>query len=272
MLHAIAQGKSKLYRRYLGHRDGAETHVSEEDEITSTILGPLCLLDASDVAKFWRKVLQPTHQSAFLIDEDPFSAKVSLWPTRTVSGASRSRIEPDLLIELTWKGTREGETERKRILLCELKWRAPLSGENQLMRQWTKFLSPEERTDALHIFLGLDIAAGISALERKNVWGEAPQHRLVLMSWLEVRDSLKRIEGEATPLGRWAELSNRFLERLQVRQFRGIHAIEHEHLLHATTANNPIFWQPPVFKGLARFFPPSTKSLSGFQTIFFERR
>ena len=271
MLHAIVQGKSKIYRRYLGHRDGAEVHVSEEDEITSTILGPLCLLDPSDVASFWREVLKPTHQKDFLIDEKPITAKVSLWPSRWVSDSSRSRVEPDLLIELSWKGESEGDPDRKRMLLCELKWRANLSGDDQLKLQWTKFLCQKERDDAIHIFLGLELSAGISAFERDKVWGDAPEHRLVLLSWLGVRHSLKCIRNETTPLGRWADLSDRFLERLQVRQFRGFHSIEPVPSLPQVLTEQPIFWRPSTFNGLMSRIPPTTVPLSNLQPIFFER-
>lgn len=57
MLHAINQGKGKIYKRYLGHRDGTEKRVYEEDEITALLLGPLALLPEKESAAFWHYLL-----------------------------------------------------------------------------------------------------------------------------------------------------------------------------------------------------------------------
>jgi hypothetical protein len=59
MLHATARrGKSTLYKRYLGHREKGELHVHGEDEITSTVIGPLDFLLPSEVHYFWNNVLK----------------------------------------------------------------------------------------------------------------------------------------------------------------------------------------------------------------------
>ena len=69
MLHATFKGKGKLYTRYLGHRDGEERKVHEEDEITSTVLGPLDFMAPADVHRFWQCVLVAAGHAEFLPNE-----------------------------------------------------------------------------------------------------------------------------------------------------------------------------------------------------------
>lgn len=59
MLHAFSHKKSRLYQRYLGHRDEtSERRVTEEDEITSLMMGPLAFLSPAAITAFWIAVVR----------------------------------------------------------------------------------------------------------------------------------------------------------------------------------------------------------------------
>jgi hypothetical protein len=245
MLHALKHRKTRFHLRYLGHREVGEPRVCEEDEITSTILGPLALLDPREIGRFWRDVLQSTPHSGFLPAGDPVDAQLQFWESRSCRRASIfGRIEPDLFVELDWG------SGQKRWLLVELKWRAALSGDDQLKRQWCDFLSDEEREDALHLFLAPEISTGLAAQEHSDVWGPSEGSRLVLLSWLTVRGTLKRLKSEPAAVGRWASLADNFLECLRIRSFQGFRSLSLSDELKRAARSRRIFWNRYAVKGL----------------------
>lgn len=146
MLHAIEKSKTRISRRYLGYRDGIELRVSEEDEITSTVLGPLDFLTAAENHRFWQRLLASVKHANFLPPSQPSNVEFGFWERRIANDASGT-IEPDAIVRMCWP---DGST---RTLLIELKWRAPLSGEDQLHRQWLQYLTEMERQTALHLLL-----------------------------------------------------------------------------------------------------------------------
>ena len=98
MLHAITHNKSRVYQRYLGHREPGEKRVSEEDEITALIMGPLAFLPASAIGAFWMALVKKGKPEAF--PEGPVAqAEMRFWPRK-------NRIEPDMLVELWWGAER----------------------------------------------------------------------------------------------------------------------------------------------------------------------
>jgi hypothetical protein len=219
MLHATAKNKSTLYRRYFGERDGDERKVYEEDEITSTIFGPLDFLCASDAHRFWLRVLESEGQPLFLPVASPQKISVAMWPRDSATDNGNS-IEPDMVITMEWA---DGDF---RILLIELKWRAPLSGSDQLHRQWLHYLDDEQRAHALHIFIAREISAGAQALNNEeaggNVWiTKRNESRIVLLPWLRIRAVLDDFSKEDSALGRWAKLADQFLDRIQIGKFSG---------------------------------------------------
>jgi hypothetical protein len=242
MLHAIANSKSMLYKRYLGERQGQaqEGKVSEEDEITSTILGPLDFLSASEVYAFWKHVLEKAGHS----DKLPSSVsdmKLKLWPSRQ---ENNGRIEPDATIEFM---------ENKKttlILLMEFKWRARLSGGNQLQRQWQEFLNEQEREKALHLFIAPEISAGIAARNEEDVW----DGRLVFLPWIDIKAALKELITEKTPIGRWAGLVDSFLEKIGIQGFNGFSNLAH--LVSSVNLHGALgLWSFNGFAGLAHIIP-----------------
>jgi hypothetical protein len=50
MLQTIFHKKTKIYSRYLGHRDEGERRVSEEDELTGLLLGSLAFMPQKESA------------------------------------------------------------------------------------------------------------------------------------------------------------------------------------------------------------------------------
>lgn len=212
MLHAFSHKKSKLYLRYLGHRDEAtEQRVAEEDEITSLIMGPLAFLSPAAIAAFWNALVQLSDQGHAFPEEPPTSVDMHFWPRRL----RRGNIEPDLRVDLAWGN----ET---RTLLVEFKWRAPLSGKRQLHDQWNLYLEPEEQSRALHLFIGLDTSEGINALNREDVW----HGKLLMRSWFDVLTAVSTIKsGPGLVLRRWSDQVQNFMKLLAVQPFGGFESM-----------------------------------------------
>lgn len=253
MLHAFSHGKSRLYKRYgteryRGHREADEKRVGEEDEITALIMGPLDYLPAEANDAFWRALIgAPTGGRAALLPVEPATrVQMHFWPRRG--------IEPDLWVQMHWPG---GE---QRYLLVEFKWNAPLSGENQLHRQWTEFIKPAEREQAIHVFIGPEISAALNAVAKGDIWGE----RLVLRSWMNVLEVLHHLTGaRTTGLERWSHQASAFLERLQVRRFQGFRDLVPPSAL----PGQAVFWNP--LNGFAHLQPPDLPARDAHGTYCF---
>lgn len=210
MLHAFSHKKSRLYRRYLGRRDDPlEGRVAEEDEITSLIMGPLAFLSPAAIGAFWSALIQLRHPCNDLPLGAPTHAAMHFWPRR---GA----IEPDMRVDLSW-----GDISR--TLLVEFKWRAGLSGEYQLHDQWEKYLYPEEKDHAYHLFIGPDTTAGIAAMSLRDPW----EGRLLLRSWFDVLTCASSIRGESElELKRWIEQVVECFKLLNIRPFQGFDKLQ----------------------------------------------
>lgn len=238
MLHATAQNKSPLFRRYLPLRDRGE-RVQAEDEITSTVFGPLAFLDAGACFRACSLLLQRVVRAPGLPIGAPATANVQLWP----SGAA---VEPDLLVSFSWP---DG---RRLRLLVELKWRAGLSGEDQLHRQWAALGRGAEAEDVWHLLIAHGAprtVARILAQDRKH-WNREGIQRLAGLDWQQVRDVLAACKTEVAQLAEWGRLANTFLEMVGVRRFDGF---QHPEL--------PTNWQPPVH---TPFFSGGKGAFRGF--------
>ncbi|NBF10839.1 hypothetical protein [Pseudomonas sp. Fl4BN1] len=236
MLHAFRHGKSRLFKRYLGHRDEGEARVCEEDEITALIMGPLDYLPAEAIGVFWKAVVEQDGQrQALAFPAGPASrAHMHFWPRRGV--------EPDLFVELHWP---DGE---RRLLLVEFKWNARLSGDDQLHRQWQEFLLPSERDDAYHLFIAPEISAGLNALSERDIWNG----RLLLRPWTSILGVLRDLEGPgAVLLQRWSSQVSRFLEQLGVKRFQGFTRLNAPPPIKTPT----LFWTP--VNSFAELKPPA---------------
>jgi len=206
MFQAFIRRKSRLYKRYLGYREPGERRVSEEDEITALIMGPLEYLPPEAQVLIWRTILewhQPDPPLPFP-NTSVKDAQIRFWP--------RTTIEPDLLVELEWMcGTR-------RIILVEFKWNAPLSGQYQLHRQWKEYLSKEQKKNAIHLFIGPETSPAINAISESNIW----KGRLVARSWSNIASSLRKIKlNPNRGLSVWSTQVISFLKLLNLNSFQG---------------------------------------------------
>jgi len=223
MLHAVKQGKSGIYKRYSGVRDGTERKVSEEDEITSAIFGPHDFLESHLVFHFWREIFRLQALPKVFATGVPKSHRLDLWP-------KRNRVEPDAFLQF------EIPDEKPINLLIEFKWRAPLSGPDQLHKQWKLFLTAEERLQSWHVFIGPEISQGAAAKESDNVWRHKGEDRLILVSWAEVKQVADSLAGHSSSLGKWAASVSTFLEKIGIVRFEGF-----EHLKEMTPIGQPSF-------------------------------
>lgn len=236
MLHAFRHGKSRLFKRYLGHREEGEARVCEEDEITALIMGPLDYLPAEAVGVFWQAVVEQGMQQprAAFPSGTVSRARMHFWPRR-------QGVEPDLFVELHWP------CGQRRLLLVEFKWKAPLSGSDQLHRQWREFLQPDERGDAYHLFIAPEISAGLTALSEQDIWNG----RLLLCPWAGILNLLRHLNGPgALLLERWTLHISAFLEQLGVRRFQGFTGLRPPPAIDRPT----LFWTP--INGFAELDPP----------------
>lgn len=227
MLHAFSHKKSRLYLRYLGHRDeSSEPRVAEEDEITSTLIGPLAFLSPAAIAAFWDALVRLRNPGQALPATPPTHAEMRFWPRK-------SRIEPDLRVELSWGAD-------TRILLVEFKWRAPLSGKDQLHDQWQHYLDKNEQDRALHLFIGLETSAASNALARRDVW----DGKLIMRSWFDVLTAVATIPAPARlELERWHEQVRNCLRLLVVEPFNGFEGISAPRL---PSVSDPVFFAQPA--------------------------
>lgn len=240
MLHATVRGKSGLYKRYFRkkidrewsmedktliasshlHCDGnPERRVPQEDEITSTIFGPLDFMAPGEVARFWHSVLRVSGKGSFFPAGAPEFTEIQLWSRRP--GRSARFVEPDAVVRLHWPG---GE---QRVLLVELKWHSPLSGADQLHRQWQEYLTAEERKCALHLFIAPETSAASAATSKgADAWLVNDEVRLLPVTWLRIRGVLAEYRSEDSALGRWASVVDGFLDKLKIRRFSGFVGFE----------------------------------------------
>lgn len=216
MLHAIEKNKTRYYKRYLGHRDESEKRIPSEDEITSTILGPLEFLDAASTFQFWMQVFRKERLATNFPLEHPVRCECMLWP-------KNNGIEPDAHYKYFFNDGSRFD------ILIELKWRAPIIPKDELHRQWQTYLTDDARRNCWHVYIAPEISHGILAkgLEeldgRKigNIWSIGNDDRLILVSWALIRDVLSEHRDSNIGFTRWAALSINFLDRVGIRRFKG---------------------------------------------------
>ncbi|MBS3904675.1 MAG: hypothetical protein KGZ39_05060 [Simkania sp.] len=254
MLQAVEKGKTTIYRRYIGERDGVESMVREEDEITSTILGPLEFFSPHETYKLWQHILNGVGFFKFLPSYPPESISIEFWPRQYIANSVKY-IEPDAIIRMIWPN-------EVRILLIELKWHAPLNPKDQLHKQWLQFLGADEREHALHLFIAPDISSGIEAINYEGAGGNIWGNKLILMSWLQFQSILLKLTNTSYSISRWVILISKFLEKIGIRKFTGF-----RHVLNNITLNNSmndnIFWHQFSWSRLINYpcLPEKTPTL-----------
>lgn len=225
MLHAINGNKSKLYERYLGVRtgildDSVSGNTTAEDEITSTLFGPLEFMTPSDVWSIAKILLGDAAPK----EVDPKEFKLEFW--NKLKTENENYIEPDA--ELIFF------QDRKPIvaILLELKWNAfegkDKDGKYQLDKQWEgfnkylegKFRVRGEVLSVYHLFIAKEPAVKNVVEDREQ---DARNENLICLTWDAVRAALETVAvraaletvGEGTyshAVYKWAFLANKFLE------------------------------------------------------------
>lgn len=258
MLHAVQKHKTRLHNRYLGERDGTEHRVHEEDEITSTVLGPIDFLAPSEAHKFWQRLLSVVGKGDFLPTTIPDNVRIELWKRN-----EKGNIEPDAVVTMKWQNL------PSYILLIELKWRAGLShvssnSENQLSCQWKHYLNDLERKTALHLFIAPEVSIGARAYD-EDIW----QDRMVLIPWLTIRSVFNELSCETSGLGRWAKVADAFLDRVNIRRFCGFRDLLSVPApdIPANTLKQAFWMAKPFFEGIVCIQIPQ---LQDTDVIFFE--
>jgi hypothetical protein len=224
MLHAIRHRKTNHHQRYRSRDPGYHGRVAAEDEITSTIFGPLAMFPAADSIAFWRELLR-AKRSDFFPHGEPVSARYKFWARFQSTKADRTSVEPDLLVEYEW------HDKQRRNLLVEIKWNAGLSGESQLENQWIACLDVAERSSSLHFFIAHTIGEAVAADPAKassaSPWRDGPEavSRLLPMVWPDVRTALRGFADRKHALSLWASLTADMLGSLGVSDFVGFDTV-----------------------------------------------
>jgi len=217
MLHAFSRNKSRAYRRYMGVHEMDEPRVNCEDEITSIVFGPLDFLSAADNWLFWNTLLNCASSksasgplpSGFFDDKfSPTVCELQFWPMK-------DRIEPDLLVRFI------DATGQERSLLVEFKWNAPLSGNDQLEKQWKRY-QKEHQDTSLHVFIAknLDDIQG----QQHRFWMNDEACRLRGVRWHTLRQEADKLDNSSLGTGefrRWAGQVRNFLHLIGIRPFIG---------------------------------------------------
>ena len=146
-----------------------------EDEITSCILGPLSYMPVNDVWNLFRAWLP--FKDGLWPNEIPTNVEFAFWPNLTTEG----RIEPDLMVRFYRNG------EPMQYMLFEIKWDSPISGKDELVKQW-EALSDKEKRITFHVYLVKHTGVGHRELKQSlsdfpmKLWRE----RLVCIGFLDV--------------------------------------------------------------------------------------
>lgn len=256
MLQAsLRPGKSSHWRQYNSdHKalDFARRHL--EDELVSTILGPLHYLPAQQVYRFWRRLLQTRQPDLAWDDNPPASCQPQFWPAR--SSGKYAYIEPDLQVDFAWPPA--GGNTARHVLLVEVKWNAGPSGAMQLRRQWLHYLTAQERQHATHVLLVRDARRWREAVHRKNraLWAG----RLHLLTWGDLRRTAHALRHGADGLARWAAHVDDYLARIGVARLQGLAAFGQTHWQLPPVPAAPLFWRGQTFWGWLPAFNTQFKS------------
>lgn len=265
MLHAIEKNKSKLYERYWGLQDSSvRGNITAEDEITSTVFGPLEFMAPSEVWCIVRKIL-----GVNILPEKPptkLEFKLEFWKRLNREGGSD--IEPDA--ELVFYR----DDHKPIAILFELKWNASeghKEGVYQLDEQWKAFdrrhncdaYDRRHKCEAYHLFIAKEPAVKtvVNALNkgRKNNWGG----KLICLSWDDVRGRLEKVVAEdGRAVYRWACLANNFLQLATATRPFGGFGMSTDEVREGysfpddfATLTPPLFWDDHWFARLDKLFP-----------------
>ena len=204
-----------------------------EDEISSCILGPLSYMPAKEVWKLFRAWL-PFNKDMWPFDI-PTDVNFSFWPNLKNKG----RVEPDLLVRFSCNGN------SILLVIFEIKWESPLSGEDELIKQWNA-LPYTDKQIAFHVYLVKNTNRGNRELTRSlnNFPNNSWRNRLICIGWRSLIEVLLYSRSSfGTAMNLWGEGVIAFLQRRGQTVFTGFEWLEKESVF--PTPKNEIFWKTP---------------------------
>ncbi|WP_308388527.1 hypothetical protein [Acidithiobacillus sp. AMEEHan] len=195
MLHAIENKKSRLpFERYVSAAERTGERRTQEDEITSTIFGPLDFFSEETVRSIIGEIF------GFFFKSSDSKLSLSFWPRY-------NNVEPDLVF------TEEHSDGSGDAYVIEIKWNAPL-GDEQVERQ----IQAIEAEDHLRL-------AGHIVLSRYAIDVAKPSRNL---TWMDFKDRCLELseKNAIDPIAKkWAKLVGAFLEACDVCHFNGFDTI-----------------------------------------------
>lgn len=239
-----------------------------EDEITSTIFGPLTYFSSSEIWYFFETLIK-----YMLVDENlwpvrsskQINVKFFFWPLmKTTNG---EKIEPDVLVKFRVK--------KATILtiLVEVKWDCLQSSQDQLAKQWDA-IDSFERENCFHLYLVRRLKEAECEIKRmfernsgvdlskfrfnKRIW----QQRLFCMSWEQLMYiAQENLLSGSLSLNKWASNIAAFLSKLSVPRIIGLKNIIQN--------NVPLLQEPNIFWGNFRNFEDPFINVNNYKEPLF---
>ena len=225
-----------------------------EDEITSSVFGPLSFMQVEDVWALFNAWLPIPDE--LLPGTQPTKVSFAFWPNllKDIGGL----IEPDLVCRF-----KNDKDEHLLTIMIEVKWNAG-SGDNQLIKQWGA-LPDMEKEKAIHVYLVKKTAAGKKEIEKslatevfflKKQWRE----RLFCVGWRSLIETIKfkRPRSISPAMGRWSDAVEAFLRKLGLTAFSGFDWLEKTKPI--IVPETEAFWKPiPWFSGLEKIEVPTVQ-------------
>lgn len=262
LLHATYHNKSSLTQdRYhsIKREKSEEMRMTVEDEIISTVIGPMDFMSASEVLGIWKAILAWNESVIEFPEGEPAGVKVFLWPNENNNG-DRTNSQPDAKITFEWS---DGQSL---ILILEAKWDAPL-GENQLENQWNDFNC---KPNTHHVFVGKTLTTENvkREIEKYNRSKSAP-NQLISLTWMKIRQSLNEFSKmEGNSASRYAKYVECFLGAAGISRFNGFNTIKTPGFT-STELTFPLFHK--LFHGFFEIECASKDSLNSLDGFIFYR-
>lgn len=180
MIHAVIHKKTSRWLKESNLVNSAPNRIPREDEITSTIFGPLCYFPAKYVYFFITSLIGNNSPDFDNLSIDNLSIK--FWPSKihTYRGMKK-RTEPDIVFDFSLNG-------KKEIYIFELKWGASF-GEDQIEREWESFRSKNKNGTSYLLYIAHNIENFNVLKARKNKYWKG-------LKWIDFLKKTKKIRNK----------------------------------------------------------------------------
>jgi len=249
MLTAISHRKTTLARdRYFANAALYKRSVAlefaqpdsyrrtQEDEVVSLVFGVLQYLPVVERTSLLIEWLLPHHRKEFIDSELRF------WPLRRAKVDDGEdplfvNVEPDIEIDLIRPNAPAGEKE---IVILEAKWNSPLSGVDQLRKQWHAVKRSAGQQPFKHLLL---VRTKVRA-ESDWMTNHPSQSSVIVMTWQDVAARIRwtirqPVLSRQPHIAKLCEELLRFLDSVNIHTFDGFDDVGSD----ATTVPQE-FWCP----------------------------